>query len=131
MPDWNYINAHRVTKPERTVHPRYITVDTDGFNGLFRFTINGKLVRCVVSDGAGWKHVSVSIEYESKPPTWAIMCAVKDIFWDPEDCVVQFHPPKSVYVNFHPGCLHLWEYTGGGPFKMPIPHAMLVGPKGQ
>ena len=30
-----------------------------------------------------------------------------------DECVVQFHPPKSEYVNLHPYCLHLWKKIGG------------------
>lgn len=36
----------------------------------------------------------------------------KDIFWDEEECVVQFHPPRSQYVDTHPYCLHLWKKIG-------------------
>ena len=45
-------------------------------------------------------------------PTWEEMCMVKDIFWGEEECVVQFHPPRSEYVNRHPYCLHLWKKIG-------------------
>ena len=42
-------------------------------------------------------------------PTWKEMCYVKDIFWNRDECVIQFHPPESEYVNTHPYCLHLWK----------------------
>lgn len=82
-------------------------------------------MKCVVSDGFGWEHVSVSLE-KKKCPNWGIMCAVKDLFWDPEDCVIQFHPPASAYVNAHPYCLHLWRKIG---HEYEIPDSILVGPK--
>jgi len=44
------------------------------------------------------------------------MCAVRDLFFEPDDWVVQFHPPAKEYVNNHPGCLHLWR-----PLDKPIP----------
>lgn len=25
---------------------------------------------------------------------------------------LQFHPPKSEYVNLHPFCLHMWKQVG-------------------
>ena len=100
-----------------------------GFNGMFRLFVLSQFVRCIASDGASWQHVSVSIEGNNKPPHWDVMCAVKDLFWDDEDCVLQFHPPKSEYVENHPGCLHLWKYTGEGPFEQPHPHWCLVGTK--
>lgn len=34
---------------------------------------------------------------------------VKDLFWDTEDTVVQFHPPHSEYISQHEYCLHLWR----------------------
>jgi hypothetical protein len=37
------------------------------------------------------------------------MCWVKWSFFDDEECVVQFHPPQSKYVNRHPFVLHLWK----------------------
>src|SRR3954463_731637 len=55
----------------------------------------------------GWEHVSVSTR--RRPPNWQEMCFVKDLFWEPEECVVQFHPPRSEYINNHPHCLHLWR----------------------
>ena len=52
------------------------------------------------------------------------MCQIKDMFWGPEDCVVQFHPPEADYVNNHPNCLHLWRSID---VEMPRPDSILVG----
>jgi hypothetical protein len=52
------------------------------------------------------------------------MCFVKDLFWDEEECVVQFHPPKSKYVNHHTRCLHLWKQIG---VVVPMPPTKLIG----
>jgi len=68
-------------------------------------------LKVIASDGEGWEHVSVSLP--TRCPTWEEMCKVKTIFWDEEDCVVQFHPPRSEYVNNHSFCLHLWRPTSG------------------
>lgn len=38
--------------------------------------------------------------------------------WDEEECVVQYHPPKSEYVNFRPYCLHLRRKCGEN-FEIP------------
>lgn len=65
-----------------------------------------------------WQHVSVSIQGSTMTPSWAIMCKVKELFFEPEDCVVQYHPPKSEYVNTHPGVLHLWKPMNE---KIPMP----------
>ena len=64
----------------------------------------------IASWAGGWEHVSVSLR--NRCPTWDEMCLVKDIFWRDDECVVQFHPPKSEYVNLHPYCLHLWKKIG-------------------
>lgn len=42
-------------------------------------------------------------------PSWDDMCEVKDMFWGEDECVVEYHPPKSEYVNSMPNCLHLWK----------------------
>lgn len=101
-----------------------------GRNGLFHLPakIPGRELRCIVSDGLGWEHVSVSIwRQPDKTPTWVEMDYVARTFWDPEDAVVQFHPPRSQHVNYHPGCLHLWRPAEGG---IPLPAAFMVGPVG-
>jgi len=102
-----------------------------GNNGVFtlKFQFPGgppTIVHCIASDGEGWEHVSVGYQGRSIVPSWDIMCKVKDLFWDPEDCVMQFHPPKSQYVNYNPGILHLWRPVNK---NVETPPAILVGPK--
>lgn len=79
-------------------------------------------LKVIASDGEGWEHVSVSLP--TRCPTWAEMAFIKSVFWDADDCVVQFHPPESEYVNNHPFCLHLWRPTG---HQIPTPPSLLVG----
>lgn len=119
--NWPFLNEHR----ERQGH--YSSEDSDGFNGLFRFMCQGRLIRCIASNGEGWEHVSVSVEREHKPPPWSVMQAVKELFWGRDVWVCQFHPPASEYVNNHPGCLHLWRPTSQ---TLPTPPAILVGIRG-
>jgi hypothetical protein len=76
----------------------------------------------VFSDGLGWEHVSVSTP--GRPPNWEEMCFVKDLFWAPDDVVMQLHPARSEYVNTHPHCLHLWRPVGEA---IPHPPSILVG----
>lgn len=61
----------------------------------------------VWSFGGGWDHVSVS--YRDRCPTWDEMCKVKDIFFQADECCVEYHPPKKDYVNVYPYCLHIWR----------------------
>lgn len=97
--------------------PEKFRVHLDGYPpgdetcGAFIVTLKHKqMVRAIASAGMGWEHVSVS--RKDRCPTWDEMCQVKDLFWDEDDCVVQFHPPKAEYVNFHENCLHLWRPIG-------------------
>lgn len=95
----------------------------EGNNGFFVFKKHGIIYFCQASDGMGWEHVSVSLN-KNRCPTWEEMCMVKDLFWDKEDCVIQYHPPKSQYVNNHPNVLHLWRPIG---VSIPMPDSIMVG----
>lgn len=128
MSDWHFLNKHRVGQSYPCGVPeRYWSDDSFGENGMFVFFTNHPIVRvrCICSDGEGWKHVSVSIVDDRRTPRWETMCEVKDLFFGPEDVVIQFHPRRSEYVNAHPGCLHLWMPIG---VTLPTPHHSLVGP---
>lgn len=98
--------------------------DSYGNNGMFIVPFGAMMLNCMASDGQGWEHVSVTIDGGQQTPTWEIMCYVKDLFWDEDDCVIQYHPPKSVYVNNMKSCLHLWNPIGT---EIPIPKPQLVG----
>ncbi|MDX1406786.1 MAG: hypothetical protein R3330_01600, partial [Saprospiraceae bacterium] len=84
------------------------------------------------NDGMEWEHVSISIHRRRggmtspRTPTWEEMCRIKDIFWDPEDRVVQYHPPRSEYVNCHPYTLHLWRPVN---VRLIAPPWYMVGPR--
>lgn len=109
--NWEYLNKVRIRTGQLA------TTVFDGFNGMFLPRVGHRRLLCIISDGVGWQHVSVSIPGSpNETPTWADMCAVKDLFWEPEECVMQLHPPHSQYVNMHKGCLHLWK-----PLDAPIP----------
>ena len=88
-----------------------------GNNGAFLILGKKKeFLHVIASDGMGWDHVSVS--REDRIPNWSEMCLIKNMFWDPEDCVIQFHPPESRYINNHPYVLHLWRPQNE---KLPMP----------
>jgi len=82
-----------------------------------------KLRVLAAQKGMEWEHVSVSLQH--RIPTWAEMCKVKDLFWDEDEVVVQYHPRKEDYVNNHQHCLHLWRHV-----DMITPPTELVGVKG-
>lgn len=115
------------------------STDADGMNGAFQIPIaHNTVANCIVSDGKDvdgttmvfWEHVSVHVADRAgkqRTPSWEHMAKIKDIFWEPEEMVVQIHPPKSEYVNNHEHVLHLWKWTGG---DFPRPDSILVGIKG-
>lgn len=69
----------------------------------------------------GFEHVSVSCA--KRTPMWEEMYVIKDMFWDDEECVIQYFPPKSQYVNVHQYCLHMWRPIGA---TIPIPPRHLL-----
>lgn len=92
--------------------------------------VNGADIICIV-DGVGcpeipWEHVSARARDRmgERMPNWTEMQMLKELFWEDEECVVQFHPPKSEYVNNHPHVLHLWRPLN---LQMPRPPASAVG----
>lgn len=101
---------------------------TYGLAGCFNVIApNGRRLHIMssgASDGTGWEHVSVSLP--NRPPNWQEMSFVCDLFWGPEECVIQYRPPESRYVNNHPNCLHWWKWVGG---EFPMPPIELVGIK--
>lgn len=96
-----------------------------GNNGAFMVPLktNRQTVAVIASEGEGWCHVSVS--RTDRTPTWDEMCEVKDLFFGPDEWVVQFHPAASDYVNVHQHCLHLWQPIGVEVLKPPV---WMVGP---
>lgn len=68
---------------------------------------------------AEWDHVSVHIRIKRRngdkmrTPTWDEMCFINDLFFDEDECTVQFHPPRNEYVNVHPHVLHIWQHQEG------------------
>jgi hypothetical protein len=118
--------AFHVPEQYRILHGVMRSSISDGNNGAFQILPSEAKRRplffCMASDGSGWEHVSVSTSVRC--PTWAEMCWIKSLFWDEEDCVIQYHPPASQYVNNHPFCLHLWRPTD---CDIPQPPTELVG----
>lgn len=101
---------------------------------------SGDYLTALVSDGSDWaahglpgpafEHVSVSVRpaggQPGRCPTWDEMCWVKGLFWGPDECVLQYHPPAAVYVNMHPHTLHLWKPVG---VEVLLPPSICVGVK--
>lgn len=77
-------------------------------------------IKATIERSEEWEHVSGTVVHYVRgsklprhhTPTWYEMVGLRDLFWSPEDLVVQFHPPASDYVNNHPNVLHLWRPIG-------------------
>lgn len=106
----------------------FLAGETCGYFRIPHSKIKDYYFHCIVGDGHGWEHVSVTISEKRKAPNrcpvWAEMCWLKDLFWDKTDCAVQYHPAESEYVNMHPFCLHLWRPITE---KLPVPPKIMVG----
>lgn len=118
----------------RETHGPFASDRSWGPYGKFHVTGPNGARLLIVSSGAmedgsdGWEHVSVSLP--NRCPNWPEMSFVKDLFWDGEECVIQYHPPKSEYVNNHPYCLHLWKDLKSPP-RMPSAHFVGLKDRGE
>ena len=121
MKNLHELDRYRLTKEEQ----RTYGANGGCGNGCFKVFVNGRSFFVIASSDGGWDHVSVSpcSKKRESCPTWEEMSAIKDMFFDPEERVVQYHPPKSEYINAHPYCLHMWRYTDG---ELPHPPAIFV-----
>ena len=87
------------------------------------------MLKVIVSTGRGWEHVSVSRAdpgttiSDQTPPSWKEMEYVRRLLWDPEDTVIQIHPPLNKYVNKHTGVLHLWRKLD---MEIPLPDPDMI-----
>jgi len=125
-PTSDYLNTRRL----RT--GRLASAPEDGNCGAFVLPYSSTVtLNVIASDGMGWDHVSVvAVDPERqrplyRTPTWAEMCFVKDLFFEDDEAVVQFHPPKKQYRNAHEYCLHLWKQQG---VVWDLPHPLMVAP---
>lgn len=89
---------------------------------LYVIASDGELKQNGAPFDVRWEHVSVHAREGKKDrtPTWLEMALVKDLFWEPTACVVQYHPPASAYVNVHDHTLHLWRPWGGAFPRPPM-----------
>ena len=101
--------AFKVPEKYRIRTGLFGSTNEHGNNGHFNITSLKlkRILKVVASDGDGWEHVSVSLH--DRCPTWDEMSTVRNMFWGPDDLVVQLHPTHDQYVNNHEYTLHLWR----------------------
>lgn len=95
--------------------------EDDGLAAQLTYSCTRYKIRVIASWGEGWDHVSVSLEHRC--PTWDEMCFVRDFFFNPDECVVQYHPAEENYINDHDYCLHLWRPQNQ---EIPMPPKIFV-----
>lgn len=100
----------------------------------FKGKKTGDAIKCPVCHGTkldpksgGFEHVSVHVKNVRRKggrktvvkrfPTWEEMCFVKDLFWDKDEAVAQFHWPEGDADGEPSHTLHLWKHWTG--FALP------------
>lgn len=113
-------NLHELDK-YREKHPVWPQTENAG---AFRVYVNGRSFYVLASvdhigPGDDWEHISVTPKNQKRCPTWEEMAAIKDMFFDPEEEAVEFHPRHSQYVNQNEYCLHIWRPVDGKLLRSP------------
>jgi hypothetical protein len=93
-----------------------------GKNGAFEIPYASNTLFVIISNECGWDHVSVSLK--NRCPNWNEMHWIKNLFFDPEETVVQFHPKESQYVNRCKNCLHMFKPQN---YEIQLPPRELIG----
>lgn len=114
-------NHPHLASPKNALYGCFVLIRPRGIK-LNVIVSNGVDTPTLAPDGSTiiWEHVSVSVA--SKPPrcpTWEEMEFVRHTFWEPEDTVLQFHPPASQKVDLHQFTLHMWRGIGLNIFLPP------------
>lgn len=119
-------NAEEILKDGRL---QVLSADGEGDNLRIVGNLTDPLTRkswyVIFTNGEGWEHMSISSR--NKTPDWDTMCLAKSVFWNEDECCVEYHPRKEDYVNNHEHCLHIWKPIG---VEMPTPPTIMIGFKG-
>lgn len=51
----------------------------------------------------------VSLSYRDRDPEWAVIRAVRDLFYPADVDVMMVLPRQADYINEHPHTFHLWQ----------------------
>ena len=122
--------AWKALRPYRVRKGWMASTDAEENNGawVIRHPLDKKLrMQIIASDQGGWDHASMTI-YNAQTglyriPFWVEMCILKDIFWFPNECVMQLHPAQANYVNDNENVLHSWKPQDA---EIPLPPELFV-----
>ena len=101
--------------------------DSEGIQirAYYTHPVTQKRYWCKFTKAYGWEHLTVSPQPQrGHTPEWDVMCRVKDIFWEEEECCIEYHPRHSQYVNNNETCLHIWRPID---VELPEPPTILLG----
>lgn len=94
------------------------TIGKSNISKSFLIPLNDNKKAFVIAseDFVGWDHVSahiISVESGSlnRTPNNEEMQFLRNIFFEDEDVVVEFHPAKKDYINNYSYALHMWKST--------------------
>lgn len=123
MRDLNDLNEFRIREKEVV----FFGTEGDSGNGIFHINsrIDGHQMLVLAYSGLELDHVSVS--KLNRAPLWGDMCLIKDLFFHPEETVMQLHVPQSEWINNLSTCLHLWRPQN---LVIPRPPGVMVGVPG-
>ena len=110
---------HSDVEPYRVLNTAYASRFGDDYGAFWIPGPCGMDLKVIASSGSAheeipWEHVSVSLK--NRCPNWQEMCFIKDLFWAPDEVVMQLHVAAQNHINVHNFCLHLWR-----PLKADIP----------
>ena len=91
----------------RIDHPMYGKPEPGSIEGCFGIPYKHYQLFVISGCGEGWDHISVSLKHRC--PTWNEMKFIKNLFFEPDELVIQFHPPEKDYKNIGETVLHLWR----------------------
>lgn len=105
----------------RIDHPMYVKQIQGSIEGCFMIPYGNKNLLVISGCGEGWDHVSVSLRHRC--PTWEEMSFIKNLFWEQDELVYQFHPPIQDYINIGKTVLHLWK-SWNQDIRLPPKHML-------
>ena len=119
---WNHLDKYRLKQGY------YSSCPGDKFGG-FQIPCGIVMLSVIATDGDwkasdvgqeySWQHVSVSLPDRS--PTWEEMDYIKNLFWEPDEVVMQLHVGRKDHINIHNFCLHLWKPNPDLNKEIPLP----------
>lgn len=113
--DFSFVEKYRVPGKRLLANSQKV--------GVFSLPyVDNSRIEVIASQALGWQHVSATIVLnpvdDPRIPTYKEMQTVQNLFFYPNERVIQYHPRRQDYVNDNPFVLHMWVADGN---IMPYP----------